>query len=133
MPILIYLAAISFVRGAFAFHKYSAQEQTEKLATSESNSGAAASSAKISTLPNFSDLKGIAMFVSDRLKANAFRVLRLPSKAPLADVHQSAGDMRRAAMLGTIATDSDDIPSLGELPNSEADIRAAVGRVKTQN
>lgn len=84
MPILIYLAAISSVRGAFAFHKFSAQEQNEKLATSESNSGAAASSAKISTLPNFSDLKGIAMFVPDRLKANAFRILRLPSKASLA-------------------------------------------------
>ena len=130
MPILIYLAAISSVRGAFAFHKYSAQEQNEKLATSESNSGAAASSAKISTLPNFSDLKGIAMFVPDRLKANAFRILRLPSKASLADVHRAAGDMRRAAMLGTITTGSDDIPSLGELPNSEADIRAAVGRIE---
>jgi ATP-dependent exoDNAse (exonuclease V) alpha subunit len=131
MPILIYLAAISSVRGAFAFHKYNTQEQDGKPITPESNTGVATTGTQnIHTSQNFSDLKGIAMFVPDRLKANAFRVLRLPSKASLSDVHRAAGDMRRAVMLGTITTNSGDVPVLGELPNSEIDIRAAVGRIE---
>lgn len=131
MPILIYLAAISSVRGAFAFHKYNTQEQDGKPITPESNTGVATTGTQnIHTSQNCSDLKGIAMFIPDRLKANAFRVLRLPSKASLSDVHRAAGDMRRAVMLGTITTNSGDMPVLGELPNSEIDIRAAVGRIE---
>jgi flagellar biosynthesis chaperone FliJ len=131
MPILIYFAAINSVRGAFAFHKYNVQERDGKPITPESSAGAAATDTQnVRTSQNSSDLKGIAMFVPDKLKANAFRVLRLPSKASLSDVHRAAGDMRRAAMLGTITTNSGDVPVLGELPNSETDIRAAVGRIE---
>jgi tetratricopeptide (TPR) repeat protein len=70
------------------------------------------------------------MFVPDRLKSNAFRVLRLSSEATLADVHRAAEDLRRAALLGTITANAEDVPTLGAIPNSEADIRAAVGRIE---
>lgn len=81
MPILIYLAAVSSVRGAFAFHKYNAHEQDRSPIIPESNTGDAATvTQNIHASQNSSDLKGIAMFVPDRLKANAFRVLRIPRR-----------------------------------------------------
>ena len=52
------------------------------------------------------------MFVPDRLKANAFRVLRLSADATLTDVHNAAGDLRRATLSDAITVTEADIPEL---------------------
>ena len=70
------------------------------------------------------------MFVPDRLKANAFRVLRLSADATLSDVHRAAGELRRAALLEANTATEADVPALGDVSRSEADIRAAVGRLE---
>ena len=70
------------------------------------------------------------MFVPDRFKSNAYRVLRLSGEATLSDVHKAAGDIRRAALLDAIGITDADVPALGETPRSEADIRVAVGRIE---
>jgi hypothetical protein len=70
------------------------------------------------------------MFVPDRLKANAYRVLRLSADATLSQIHKAAGSMRRAASLGLADTTEADMPLLGEVPRAEADIRAAIGRIE---
>lgn len=66
------------------------------------------------------------MFVPDRLKTNAFRVLRLSAEAALSDVHQAAGELRRAARLNAVTQTDADVPVLGDVLRSEADIRTAV-------
>lgn len=70
------------------------------------------------------------MFVPDRLKTNAFRVLRLSADASLSEMHKAAGNMRRAVMLGVVNTTEADMPSLGGTSRTEPDIRAAVGRLE---
>ena len=70
------------------------------------------------------------MFVPDRLKTNAHRVLRLSAEATLSEIHKAAGSMRRAASLGLADTTEADMPLLGEVPRAEADIRAAIGRLE---
>src|ERR1039458_5855194 len=70
------------------------------------------------------------MFVPDRLKTNAFRVLRLSADCTLSEIHKAAGSMRRAALLGLADTTEADMPRLGEIPRTEADIRAAIGRLE---
>lgn len=70
------------------------------------------------------------MFVPDTLKSNAFRVLRVSADATLSDIHKAAGAMRRANALGLVTTTEADLPLLGEIPRTEADIRAAVGRLE---
>ena len=69
------------------------------------------------------------MFVPDRLKTNAYRVLRLSADATLSEIHKAAGSMRRAASLGLADTTEVDMPLLGEVSRAEADIRAAIGRL----
>jgi len=70
------------------------------------------------------------MFVPDRFKTNPYRVLRLSADATLSQIHKAAAGMRRAAALGIAGTIEADVPLLGELPRTEADIRTAVGRLE---
>src|SRR5271165_6743016 len=70
------------------------------------------------------------MFVPDRLAKNAYRVLGLSASATLSEIHRAAGTMRRAASLGLAETTEADMPALGEIPRTEADIRTAVGRLE---
>ena len=70
------------------------------------------------------------MFVPDRLKTNAFRVLRLSAEATLSEIHKAAGSMRRAASLGIADTTEADLPVFGEISRTETDIRAAIGRLE---
>ena len=66
----------------------------------------------------------------DRLKTNAFRVLRLSADASLSEIHKAAGSMRRAVLLGVANATEADMPLLGEISLTEADIRAAIGRLE---
>ena len=70
------------------------------------------------------------MFVPDRLKTNAFRVLRLSADATLSEIHKAAGSMRRAVSLGIANMTEADMPLLGEIFRTEAEIRAAIGRLE---
>lgn len=70
------------------------------------------------------------MFVPDNLKTNAYRILRLSANATLSDVHTAAASMRRAAALGVAGATEDDVPALGDVSRTEADIRTAVGRLQ---
>ena len=69
------------------------------------------------------------MFVPDGLRTNTYRVLRLSANATLSEIHRAADSMRRTAKLGLAGTNEADIPLLGEVPRSEADIRGAIGRL----
>ncbi|MBU1207207.1 MAG: hypothetical protein KKH04_09810 [Proteobacteria bacterium] len=69
------------------------------------------------------------MFVPDGFRTNAYRVLRLSGNATLSEIHKAAASMRRASTLGLAGTNEADIPLLGEVPRTEADIRTAVGRL----
>src|ERR1700694_3233589 len=71
-----------------------------------------------------------AMFVPDRLKTNAYRVLRLSADATLSEIHKAAASMRRATALGIAGTTEADMPVLGEISRTEAEIRAAIGRLE---
>jgi hypothetical protein len=66
----------------------------------------------------------------DGLKTNGYRVLRLSVGATLADIHKASATMRRAASLGIASAAERDLPQLGEISRTEADIRAAVGRLE---
>ncbi len=70
------------------------------------------------------------MFVPDTLNRNAFRVLRVSADATLSEIHKAAGAMRRAVALGIVSTTEVDVPLLGEIPRTEAAIRAALGRLE---
>jgi hypothetical protein len=70
------------------------------------------------------------MFVPDRLKTNAFRVLRLSADATVSEIHKAAGSMRRAVSLGVATTTEADMPLLGEISRTEAEIRAAIGQLE---
>jgi len=71
-----------------------------------------------------------AMFLNDRLKTNAYRVLRLWFTATPSEIHKAAASMRRAAALGLVNTTAVDVPELGEVLRTEADIRTAIGRLE---
>ena len=71
-----------------------------------------------------------AMSVPDWLKTNAYRVLRIPAGASLSEVHKAATSMRRSVLLGAVSSTEADIPVLGEIPRTEADIRVATGRLE---
>ena len=73
------------------------------------------------------------MFVPDRLKTNAFRVLGLPANATLSEIHKAAGTMRRAASLGLVHTTEADMATLGELSRTESDIQTANPTGKRRN
>ena len=68
-------------------------------------------------------------FVPDRLQANGYRVLRLSVNATLSEIHQAAVGMRRAALLGIMGPAEDEVPALGPIPRTEADVRTALGRL----
>jgi Tfp pilus assembly protein PilO len=65
----------------------------------------------------------------DAFRMNAYRVLRLSVSASVTDIHKAAASMRRAATLGLATTTEADIPALGQVPRTDADIRSAVGRL----
>jgi hypothetical protein len=79
-------------------------------------------------LPNLGQNK--AMFVPDRLSKNAYRLLGLSASATLSEIHRAGAAMRRAASLGLAETTEADIPMLGEISRTEAEIRAAIGRLE---
>lgn len=70
------------------------------------------------------------MFVPDRLKTNAFRILRLSADATPSEIHKAAGTIRRTASLGVAVSSEADIRLLGVIPHTEANIRAAIGRLE---
>jgi hypothetical protein len=71
-----------------------------------------------------------AVFVPNRLRSNAFRALRVSTDATLSEIHKAAGSTRRVVALGLMLTSEADVPLLGEIPRTEADIRAAIGRLE---
>jgi hypothetical protein len=71
------------------------------------------------------------MFVPDRLKANAYRALRLSAEATLSEIHKAAATMRRGVSLGLAnATDAPYTILLGEIPNNKATIQTATSRLE---
>jgi hypothetical protein len=70
------------------------------------------------------------MPVPQWLQANPFRILRLSADASIAETHKAASAMRRMTVLGMLNTSDADVPSLGDVPRTETDIRAAVGRLE---
>ncbi len=70
------------------------------------------------------------MFVPDTMRTNAYRVLGLSGNATASEIHKAAASLRRAAALGLSGTTAADIPQLGEIPRTEADIRTALGRLE---
>ena len=70
------------------------------------------------------------MFVPERMKTNAYRVLGLAADATLSEIHRAAGSMRRAVSLGVAKTTDADLPLLGEISRTESDIRSAIGRLE---
>lgn len=73
---------------------------------------------------------GPAIFIPHALKANPYRVLRLSADATLSEIHKAAGSMRRATLLGLTGTTEADIPILGDISRTEADIRTAIARLE---
>lgn len=70
------------------------------------------------------------MVVPDRFKTNAYRILGISANATLSEIHKAAATKRRAAALGLADTTGADVPLLGEVPRSEADIRNATARLE---
>ena len=71
------------------------------------------------------------MLIPQWLQTNPYRILRLPASASITDAHKAASAMRRMAVLELLNTIEVDVPSLGEVPRNETDIRAAVGRLES--
>jgi len=69
------------------------------------------------------------MIAPDAFRLNAYRVLRIPASASASDIQKAAANMRRASAHGTARTSDFDIPQLGDVPRSDADISAAVARL----
>jgi hypothetical protein len=67
------------------------------------------------------------MLLPDGLSTNAYRILRLSANASSSEVHKAAERARRASALGMPAGIDVDSKLLGPLPQTDADIRAAVG------
>jgi len=65
---------------------------------------------------------------SNAFRLNAYRVLRVPASASVADIQKAADKMRRAEP-GLYRTSEIDIPELGDVPRRDADINAAVARL----
>jgi hypothetical protein len=70
------------------------------------------------------------MLAPEWIKSNPFRVLRLPSGATATEVHTAAAAMRRAAVLRAVEANAGDLPMLGAIPRTEADIRSAIGKLE---
>jgi len=69
------------------------------------------------------------MFIPETLQKNSYRILRLSANATLSEIHKAAADMRRSATLGLARTIDADVPALGTVPRSLADISSALGRL----
>ena len=50
------------------------------------------------------------MFVPERLKTNAYRILRLSANATASEINKAVASMRRAAALGFAVTTAADMP-----------------------
>ena len=70
------------------------------------------------------------MAAPDWVASNAYRILGLPTNAGPAQVHAAAASLRRAASLGIERGLENDLPERGAARRTEADIRAAVGRLE---
>ena len=64
------------------------------------------------------------------MKENAYRVLRISANASLSDIRKAATSIRRSALLGLKVTTGIDLPEFSEIPCTEAEIRAAIGRLE---
>ena len=69
------------------------------------------------------------MRATDTFRLNAYRVLRLPASASASDIHRAAASLRRAATFGGFRMCASDIPELGHITRSDADISAALDRL----
>jgi molecular chaperone DnaK len=69
------------------------------------------------------------MFVPDYLKSNAYRVLRVSANSTNSGIHKASASMKRAAKLGIVGATEADMPALGEISRTEADIQTAIGRI----
>jgi hypothetical protein len=70
-----------------------------------------------------------AIFVPDYLKSNAYRILRVSANSANSAIHKASASMRRSAKLGLMGTTETDMPLLGEVSRTEADIQTAIGRI----
>ncbi len=70
------------------------------------------------------------MLEPDWLASNGYRVLGVPASAGPKEVHAAAASLRRATSLGLQRTLATDPPELESVRRTEADIRAAVGRLE---
>jgi len=70
------------------------------------------------------------MFVPDYWKANAYRILKVSAKAAASEIQKASAALRRTAKLGLAPKSDDDPKNLGEISRSEADIQAALARIK---
>jgi hypothetical protein len=68
------------------------------------------------------------MMTPDALRLNAYRVLRVPASASVADIHKAADRIIQAEP-GLYKTSEVDIPALGDVPRRDADITAAIARL----
>ena len=69
------------------------------------------------------------MLLPDGLSTNAYRILRLSVNASSSEVHKAAERARRGSALGLPPANDVDINLLGALPQTDADVRAAVSRL----
>ena len=70
------------------------------------------------------------MLLPDGLSTNAFRILRLSAHASSSEVHKAAERARRASALAMPPSNDVDVSLLGALPQTDADVRAAVNRLE---
>jgi hypothetical protein len=70
-----------------------------------------------------------AIFVPDYLRSNSYRVLRLSANSNYSEIHKASASMKRAAKLGLASTTEADMPLLGEISRTEAEIQRAIARI----
>ena len=58
-----------------------------------------------------------------------FESFGFSANATLSEIHKAAESMKRRASLAPVTMEEADIPALGMVPRTEADIRAATGRL----
>lgn len=69
------------------------------------------------------------MLLPDGLSTNAYRILRLSANASSSEVHKAAECARSASALGLPPVNDVDVNLLGPLPQTDADVSAAVSRL----
>lgn len=65
----------------------------------------------------------------ERFSKNAFRILGLPAHASLSAIQKADESMRRTLKLGVNKPSAWDLPWIGPIERSEADVREALGRL----